>query len=95
MSDDQPIYLNGERMVRIEDDGHYSCINAFVEDVDYDWFSSVDGSCILIPEGCEPPVVFCGKDASSSKICGCFGKSGCEDFIQVDYGIPEEASADE
>lgn len=84
----QAITHKGIRYLEYDDDGRFSCVHSFVEEVDYDWFSSCDGRTVLIPEYEELPRVFCGKDSPSLK--GCCGR--CEHYMQVVFDAPKEGS---
>ena len=47
-----------------------------IEEVDFDFFTKVDGSQMAVPVGEKPPAVVCVKDRPSLK--GCHGR--CPDY---------------
>ena len=90
MGDDNYICYKGEQLIELEDDGRYSCVHAFVEEVDYEWYGSTDGTKYIIPTGVEPPVVLCNKDIDdettyNGRYHGCYGKKGCKSYKKIDY----------
>lgn len=80
MTDDQ-IVLFGEKAYRlIESDGRYVCMNALVEEVDFEFLTKMDGASVAIPLDEErPPAVLCGR-SDLKNICACSGRD-CGHFI--------------
>ena len=77
MTDPEIVDFDGEKMVMLPSDGRHVCKKALVEEVDYDFFTSVDGQFIAIPVWAErPPLVICGRDGFKE----CCGR-GCEHFV--------------
>lgn len=81
MTEEGPLTVmyNGQKMAIIDNDGRYDCRHAYIEDVDYEWFQSVDGEKIAIPIEELPPAVLCGFDCNRMK--GCYGR--CEHYDQM------------
>lgn len=77
MTDPEIFDFDGEKMAMLPSDGRYVCKKALVEEVDYDYFTSIDGQFIAIPVWAKrPPLVICGRDRFKE----CCGRS-CEQFI--------------
>lgn len=90
MTDPEIIDFDGEKMVMLPSDGRYVCNKALVEEVDYDFFTSIDGQSIAIPVWVErPPLVVCGRGGFKE----CCGKS-CGHFANGFEDNPDDNGAD-
>lgn len=95
--------FEGQRMIITKDDGRYSCINAYVEEVDYPWFTSTDGEKVVLPvdendELLGLPVVMCFIDDDgkrSNKAHGCYGREHCKFYQKVQYDQDMEQEDEE
>lgn len=80
MTDPEIIDFDGEKMVMLPSDGRYVCMNALVEEVDFEFLTSMDGASVAIPIDAErPPAVLCGR-SDLKHICECSGRD-CGHFI--------------
>ena len=78
---DKQVVFKGKAYRLLESDGRYVCMNAFVEEADFEFLTSMDGASIAIPLDAERlPVVLCGLDPEH--ICECSGRD-CGHFINV------------
>ena len=86
-------------MIIIDDDGRYSCNHAFVEETDYDWFSSTDGEKVVLPVDDEKniigmPVVMCFVDDNGVEVQqphGCLGKKHCKFYQKAKYEMDNQS----
>lgn len=79
MADEQVVF-EGKAYRLIESDGRYVCMNALVEEVDFEFLTSMDGASVAIPIDAErPPAVLCGR-SDLKHICECSGRD-CGHFI--------------
>lgn len=77
MTGPETVNFEGKKMVILPSDGRYVCKKALVEEVDYDWLTSMDGKSIAIPVWVEmPPLVICGR-GGFKKCCG----FDCKHFV--------------
>lgn len=92
---------NGKKMAVLDDDGRYSCVHSFVEETDYEWFSSTDGEKVVVPfdevGGPRYPMVLCSTEDGGIK--GCIGKQQCGRYsrfawVKSDY-YPEDDDLDD
>lgn len=89
MSDKQAVLVDGKAYNLLESDGRYVCMNALVEEVDFEFLTSTDGTFIAIPFDAERlPVVLCGRSNLKS-MCECSGRD-CGHFVNM-YEEDDEA----
>lgn len=80
MTDDQIVLFGEKAYSLLKSDGRYVCMNALVEEVDFEFLTSTDGVYIAIPLDAErPPAVLCGR-SDLKHICECSGRD-CGHFI--------------
>lgn len=80
MTDEQVVLFEGKAYNLLESDGRYVCMNALVEEVDFEFLTSMDGASIATPIDAErPPAVLCGR-SDLKHICGCSGRD-CGHFV--------------
>lgn len=81
---DKIVEFEGQKYINIETDGRYVCENALVEEVDFDFFTSMDGKNILVPVDIDRmPAVVCGLHLEKKKTCTlkeCLGFK-CKHFV--------------
>lgn len=91
---DKIIEFEGEKYMSIETDGRYVCENALVEEVDFDFFTSMDGKHILVPVDIDRmPAVVCGLNLEKEKTCTlkeCLGFKKCKHFVNGFEGVIKE-----
>lgn len=74
------VLVEGKAYNLLESDGRYVCMNALVEEVDFEFLTSMDGASVAIPLDEErPPAVLCGR-SDLKHICECSGRD-CGHFI--------------
>lgn len=79
------VEFEGQKYINIETDGRYVCENALIEEVDFDFFTSMDGKNILVPVDIDRmPAVVCGlslkKKEKTCNLKECIGCE-CEHFV--------------
>ncbi len=76
--------------IEIESDGRHTCIHAFEEEVDYEFYVSTNGNSILIPKWVDcPPMVICGRDGKPGTCTGC----DCGHYVNA-YAIADQDGHD-
>lgn len=67
------------------------CARCFIEEVRYDYFVTIDGTCLAIPEGKEPPTIVCTRE--EGRLSECRMRENCEDFLESESsGNPYEGN---
>lgn len=85
------VEFEGQKYINIETDGRYVCENALVEEVDFDFFTSMDGKNILVPVWIDRmPAVVCGLNLEKNKktctLKECLGFK-CKHFVNGFEGV--------